>query len=208
MPPGERFRQLRRGVWEIVFLKPRGSNATSARQTTSDALAGDLIRRGVTHSAAVRLAQDYEASVIREKMNVFDQLASRRDPRVSKNPAGYLVQSIREDYQAPTAAQPIVSRKPTRRRDAPVKPSSRRQTSPCAEPSDVKRFLAKLSLEDILVLEAEAVAAAPVIMADGYHRAQQKGNQRLFEEYRERILNRHTTLLLAASREKADSTRA
>ena len=45
---------------------------------------------------------------VRTKLEVFDWLMKNRDKRVGKNPAGYLVSSIRSDYQAPpdfTAAE-------------------------------------------------------------------------------------------------------
>ena len=38
---------------------------------------------------------------VRTKLEVFDWLVRNEDRRVGKNPAGYLVASIRSDYQAP-----------------------------------------------------------------------------------------------------------
>jgi hypothetical protein len=38
---------------------------------------------------------------VRTKLEVFDWLVQNRDRRIAKNPAGYLVASIRADYQTP-----------------------------------------------------------------------------------------------------------
>ena len=62
--------------------------------------------------------RDYPAEMIEAKLKVFDQLAGRRDARISKNPAGYLVQSIRKDYVTPVGLPKMslgsVAKKPDR----------------------------------------------------------------------------------------------
>src|SRR5262249_58702661 len=45
-------------------------------------------------------------SRVRTKLEVFDWLVKNGDKRVGKNSAGYLVASIRDDYQAPEGFQP------------------------------------------------------------------------------------------------------
>ena len=59
-----------------------------------------LIARGVTASAAARLVRAHPERVA-AKLEVFDQLVEAKDKRVAKNPAGFLVKSIAEDYPLP-----------------------------------------------------------------------------------------------------------
>jgi hypothetical protein len=59
-----------------------------------------LIARGVTASAAARLVRDHPERVA-AKLEVFDRLVEAKDPRIAKNPAGFLVKSIAEDYPPP-----------------------------------------------------------------------------------------------------------
>jgi hypothetical protein len=71
-------------------------------------LAAELTKRGVTQAVAVELVQRHPAEFVQLKLEEFDWLVKNQDKRVGKNPAGYLVSSIRSDYQAPpdfTAAE-------------------------------------------------------------------------------------------------------
>ena len=60
-----------------------------------------LKTRGVTAKTAQELVEAHPPGRIRTKLEVFDWLLRNEDRRVGKNPAGYLVASIRSDYQAP-----------------------------------------------------------------------------------------------------------
>ncbi len=57
--------------------------------------------RGVTARTSQELVEAHPPARIRTKIEVFDWLLRNEDRRVGKNPAGYLVASIRSDYQAP-----------------------------------------------------------------------------------------------------------
>jgi hypothetical protein len=48
------------------------------------------------------LVEAHQAARIRTKIDVFDWLLRNEDKRVGKNAAGYLVASIRSDYQPPS----------------------------------------------------------------------------------------------------------
>ena len=61
-----------------------------------------LTERGVTTRAANDLVARGVLSRIRTKIEVYDWLVQNEDKRVAKNPAGYLVASIRADYEAPS----------------------------------------------------------------------------------------------------------
>lgn len=104
--PDERYSYVRRGCWKIIFI--RGSRATAeaqdldARQEQQPAeLVESLRARGVTARTAQELVESHPPARVRTKIEVFDWLLRNEDRRVGKNPAGYLVASIRSDYQAP-----------------------------------------------------------------------------------------------------------
>jgi hypothetical protein len=76
---------------------PRSAPAVEPEPTPPERA---LIARGVTASAAARLVRDHPERVA-AKLEVFDQLVEAKDKRVAKNPAGFLVKSIAEDYPPP-----------------------------------------------------------------------------------------------------------
>src|SRR4029077_14474244 len=79
---------------------------------------------GITAKTAAELVGAHPASRIRTKLEVFDWLLRNGDKRVGKNPAGYLVASIRADYQAPgdfTSADTKAKADEAERRDGEAK---------------------------------------------------------------------------------------
>jgi len=132
LPEDERFIQVRRGVWRVMFLKkleaPTGGDR--AVKSLTGGVERDLIERGVTASVAAELITSHPVERIRVKLEVFDWLTENKDSRVSKNPAGYLVKSIRDDFAPPKGFEPKAARDAKkqaaeetkrRRRDAEVK---------------------------------------------------------------------------------------
>jgi hypothetical protein len=106
----ERYSYVKRGCWRIIFI--RGSQATAvaqdpaAREEQRPAELIDALKsRGVTARTAQELVEAHPAARVRTKIEVFDWLLKNEDRRVGKNPAGYLVASIRSDYQAPVDYQ-------------------------------------------------------------------------------------------------------
>jgi hypothetical protein len=104
------FSYVKRGCWRIIFI--RGGRATADAQDPAareEHQPGELIEalkaRGVTARTAQELVDTHPASRVRTKIEVFDWLIKNEDRRVGKNPAGYLVVSIRSDYQAPVDYQ-------------------------------------------------------------------------------------------------------
>ena len=47
-----------------------------------------------------------DTQAVAAKIEVFDWLAGRKDKRIQRNPAGYLVESIRQDYAPPKGFEP------------------------------------------------------------------------------------------------------
>jgi hypothetical protein len=104
----ERYLWQGRGSWRIILIRgPRGREPSGASPADEAAeLIEALTGRGVTPRTAAELVEAHPPGRIRAKLEVFDWLVKNEDRRVGKNPAGYLVASIREDYQAPEDFQP------------------------------------------------------------------------------------------------------
>ena len=106
LPPEKRYCYVKRGCWRVIFLRGRGvagdSHATgSASNDEANQLVEALKARGVAAKIAQELVDTHPPGRVRPKIEVFDWLSHNEDKRIEKNPAGYLVASIRNDYQAP-----------------------------------------------------------------------------------------------------------
>jgi len=103
MPESGRYAWQGRGQWRIVFARgPRGRSHEGETAELAEALAA----RGVDARTGSELIAGHDPGRIRSKLDVFDWLVQGGDKRVGKNPAGYLVASIRGDYQAPPEYRP------------------------------------------------------------------------------------------------------
>lgn len=103
LSPEERYSFVKRGCWRIILIRARRPEQ-SLPASSADPGSGliDALRaRGVTPKIAAELVEVHPAERIRTKLDVFDWLLRNEDKRVGKNPAGYLVASIRNDYQPP-----------------------------------------------------------------------------------------------------------
>jgi hypothetical protein len=100
----ERYSYVRRGTWRIILIRGKGAqtDAPAAQPPDTSELVEALKARGVTAKTAAELVAAHPAGRLQTKIEVFDWLMKNEDKRVGKNPAGYLVASIRSDYQAPT----------------------------------------------------------------------------------------------------------
>jgi hypothetical protein len=104
LPPEERYSAVGKGQWRVLFIQGpyHRDDAANADPTAEAAeLVKTLGERGVAARAAADLVARSEPSRVRAKLEVFDWLVQNGDPRVAKNPAGYLVASIRSDYSDP-----------------------------------------------------------------------------------------------------------
>ena len=103
----ERYSYVKRGCWRIIFIRGRRATADAENPAAQEEqqqpvkLIEALKTRGVTGKTAQELVDTHSPSRIRTKIEVFDWLLRNEDKRVGKNPAGYLVASIRSDYQVP-----------------------------------------------------------------------------------------------------------
>jgi hypothetical protein len=205
METTDRYRRLRRGAWEVVFVKRVIPRRPSRPPAKGDAVSR-LTQRGVSVAAAIRLVREFPEQSILGKIKVFDDLLGRHDKRVSRNPAGYLVQSIRDDYQLPDrrekdgrresadaqrrADQKAASLRPRREGRGHADHDRRRQ---------VEQYLRQLSPGELARVEQVAMTSASQVLAKGYHRAKAAGNDRLLGHYREAILRCHVEQILGSA---------
>lgn len=211
MASSERFRRMRRGEWEVAFLRtPRagGRNRGGQQFTTVEK---QLVDRGVTAAAAVRLAREYPRELVEAKVTVFDTLRKRRDPCISRNPAGYLVKSIRDDYSPPPGAVQMTSRQAVPRAGGRngsgaslVRLEAASECRSTQEEEQVNEYLLRLSSGERSQLERVALGGASRIAADGLQRAIDSGNDGMAAHYRQAIVHQYVRSRLAALSAKAD----
>lgn len=105
LAPEERYSQVERGTWRILLIRGQGGPSRGPGESAPEAEASGLVEalraRGVTARTAAEVVAGYPAGRVRTKVEVFDWLVENQDKRVGKNPAGYLVASVRADYRAP-----------------------------------------------------------------------------------------------------------
>jgi hypothetical protein len=171
MCSSERFKKIRVGEWQVYFQK---SDSNIAPPQTSDDLfsisteervlhpiVADLVGRGVGEKTAVELYTAYPQKQMETQLKVFDWLVSKKDKRISKNPAGYLVTSIRDSYTVPKEYIEFLSRIPKKRKKGAKKSAPKRRTSTeTKKEKAIKAFWASLPAKDRASAEMEALAQA------------------------------------------------
>jgi hypothetical protein len=103
---GERFQKLTARKWLVRFVRSRDTTGPTGDVAATTAIAcpelvEELAKRGVTPSTAAELVATFPVDRIRQKLAAHDWLLTEREGRVLRSPAGFLVQSIREDYAPP-----------------------------------------------------------------------------------------------------------
>lgn len=86
--------------------KRRAEEEAARESNTTEALYQELLTRGVHHQVARDIVERHETDRIRAKIEVYDWLLANSQENVLRNPAGYLVASIRDDYSDPDEYAP------------------------------------------------------------------------------------------------------
>ena len=119
MPGGQRFRKVCSGEWSVVFERATGKPLAAAGEGAKpeeESLAAALIERGVTPATARRTVAAFPAQEIKTQVEAFDWMRARQDPKVSRNPPGFLVSAIKQGYTVPRGF--VGSEELTRRAEA------------------------------------------------------------------------------------------
>ena len=164
-PMGDDARFAKEGKnWKIRLVQAGRAPAAEPREDAPDqavppGLARELVDRGVTEATALELAAGHPEEALRSKLDVFDWLVEARDRRVSKNPAGYLVNSIRQGYAPPAGFVPREERDrlAATRREAEHRDPEARQR---------ERDAADRDRREIELIDAYWNALGPVEQAD------------------------------------------
>lgn len=101
----QRFSKMRRGVWEVHFDRfvkddgPQSSLPITVEHTT--VMEARLTSHGVTAKQAKLIVSEFPEEFVAAKVEALEFLLSRGGDAAPKNPAGFLVNSIRENYTMP-----------------------------------------------------------------------------------------------------------
>jgi hypothetical protein len=163
-----------------------------------------LIARGVTPVVAAGLAGSHPDERIQERIEIFDWLSEKKDRRVSKNPGGYLAESIRKGYVPPKGFESKTAREKKQadelERKRQAEEAKRRteadeRTREEADQLRVSAYLDSLTPEEREAFQAEALAKANPFFAQQYRRS--KGDAKSEARYLKLIVEMHVSGILA-----------
>jgi hypothetical protein len=173
LKPSDRF--IKNGKeWRIRLSKRADSPALLPPKSPPNAdtpmppVVTDLVERGVSRLTAADLVQRHAASLIHEKLDVFDWLVGKGDKRVAKSPAGYLVKSITDDYAKPKGfiSKADLEKQAETKRNASQQTDTERRRKHEAEAiekairQEILTRRKRLTKDDLAQLEAQAIAGA------------------------------------------------
>lgn len=200
----DRYKKVSQGEWKIRLHQRMVTKAEAKKeQETQQAEARELVTRGVTPGTADDLVEAFPPDRINRQLEIFDWLSASKDKRVSKSPAGYLVESIRNDYAAPKGFQSKADREKKRaadeertRRIAEAKQRAEREQKAReeAEQARIAAYLATLTADECEALEAEAVAKATSFFVQQLRRS--KGTPETEARYLKLIVDTHVSGIL------------
>jgi hypothetical protein len=200
MPPEERFFSHRQGQWKALFVKaPHKVSVLGQSGEETRRLVETLVSRGITRKSAEKLVSHHASDRIEEKVRLYDWMKSKGGEGRIKNRAGWLYSAVVHDYALPPelAPKPLVqpgaaaSTRPTI--EVEVVP----EMPPAKKPSAFEEFWSKLSPDEQVAFEAEAVAAAPVFLRRQYEEGQ-AGRGSLWQVARGSILKTYFDRTAAA----------
>ena len=127
------------------------------------------MRTGIPRAKAQVLIRLHGPERIQQKLEIFDWMAERKDKRIGKSPAGWLVKAIEDDYAAPKGFESRRDRQlredAQRERNRQIAEETQRR---CAEErrrveeaEAIDAYLARLTPDERASIEAEAFAHAP-----------------------------------------------
>ncbi len=178
LPDEKRYpKGARRGQWSIVVSQAvkrieEQSQPVLALPPAPSPLEVKLIACGVTAVVAAELVGQHPAEQIETKMDVLSWLIERKDKKVTRSPAGYLVKSIKDDYALPAGYVPKAEREKRqqvaedrKRQQQEAEQVRRRQekderAAQRAERTHIDRYLGTLSTVERKALEERAITAA------------------------------------------------
>ena len=185
IPRTQRYRQIRRGEWEVTFTRKQELKQPQSRRSTSDCLESALISRGVREPVAAELVREHSTAAIRQSLKEYDELRKRGDDSKLNNPPGLLISWIKGRRDVPSDSSP-----PKAESTVPESATSEGAESQ-SKLTAIRDYLAKLSPQAVESLEVAALADANPFHAKCYRRTLSDGNDRISREYRNVMLESH-----------------
>lgn len=209
----ERYEKVSRGEWKVKLTRRDNQATAQILAAEPEATPGTreleqaLTERGVTVATATELVRAHAAEHIRERLEMFDWLSGKKDKRVSKNPGGYLAESIRKSYLAPKGFESkaeqdkkraAAQERNRREEEAKQRATAQEQARHEAEQAHIRAYVDSLSPEEQETLKAEAIADADSFFVAQYRRVQNDPQRSAF--YLKLILDTHVSGILAKRR--------
>jgi len=196
MDPKQRFSKIGRGQWQVTFTREKGGKPEQKIRHATTELEEALVERGVNPATATRLVAAGGPDRIRKHVEVFDWLLAQENQTTPHNPAGYLVQSIRDDYEIPKRFLHVSgSGTPSQRSEQGNgrRPRRRRKTQELAENrgARIDSYFKGLDSDERDRLMQQAIASADPFLASAYQQAVSEGSQLLIDVYRHIVLEKH-----------------
>ena len=141
----------------------------------SSAINEALVQRGVSPSTTESVMRKFPMERIETQLEVFDWLVEQKDARVSRNPAGFLIASIKGEYAAPhgflTREERERREQQSARRKARVEERKQQRAAEQSARAEklehtIHEFWRNLSADERLRLEHEALAGATSLQRD------------------------------------------
>lgn len=187
----QRYVKIARGEWRVIFIQKVKPQAIDAKDDAF-AVVQQLVDEGVTPSVAADLAREYPRELIETQIEVLHRLQKAKGASL-RNPAGYLVKSIREGFAPPKKL--AWEKKHTAVVQAEPPRTTTSEPAPDSEADAVEQYLRSLEAKELAELERRALRNATSVLSDGYHRSKEAGGQ-THEAYRRLILEREVKIIL------------
>lgn len=188
-----RFTRIGQGKWQVQFARCTVRKADPSAKKCVAHVQQKLLERGVNPAVAEHLVASQSSDEIERQIVAFDWLMTADGQGAPRNPAGYLVQSIRDGYAPPRGFhQPGgAKRRPATRRE----PGDNQRDELARR---VSRYIGNLSESAREELERRAMRAAPSSLTEAYQRSKQEGVPLLSDLYRRLIVEQYVAPRLTA----------
>lgn len=186
----ERFVRKGRGEWAVVFVQEGRSEVSNEEDLPKIVQA--LTQRGISPSSARKLVAETDEEKIREKVDFFDWLVSKKDPRVQRSPAGFLCRAITDDFTLPKdyLAARVEKPRPQLRNLVPLQRQTKPEVAKSSDRSAIDLYWNSLAEEEQIRVELDLVSNAPRFLREQYLAGQGERGL-LFKTVRQALIDQY-----------------